>query len=305
MKVLIGVDGTDNSLAAVRLTGRLLSPQHDQVAFFYAPPAGLLKAGSVNPALSTRAREAVVSAVFDEAAKHLPEAFRQNLERIEGTQPAKRTLLEAADRWNAELIVVGARGMSRLERVTLGSVSRAVAHNFRAAVLVVRGLSAQDAQRSLRVILASEPAGADNRVVELLSQLSFPADAQGSVATVIESMLAGELPPWLEERVRKADTEELAKAWVEEHARQRDQAVENMRSLCRQLPPTFHRGEPILAEGPPADRILETLESENADLVVVGAHGRGLLERLLVGSTSEKILAHANCSVLIVRQTSK
>jgi nucleotide-binding universal stress UspA family protein len=67
----------------------------------------------------------------------------------------------------------------------------------------------------------------------------------------------------------------------------------------------FRRGEPIVKEGPPADRILETLEAEHADLVVVGAHGRGLLERLRVGSTSEKILAHANCSVLIVRKTSK
>jgi len=42
----------------------------------------------------------------------------------------------------------------------------------------------------------------------------------------------------------------------------------------------------------------------DADLVVVGARGLGPLKRVLLGSVSENVLAHATCPVLIVRKPS-
>ncbi len=47
--------------------------------------------------------------------------------------------------------------------------------------------------------------------------------------------------------------------------------------------------------------ILDEATRWNPDLIVVGSHGRGALERLLIGSVSEAVLRHAGCSVQIVR----
>jgi len=81
-----------------------------------------------------------------------------------------------------------------------------------------------------------------------------------------------------------------------------DELNKRMTTYCAELPAMFRDRAPILAEGHPAKQILHVIDEEAADLVVVGARGLGAIQRLLVGSTSEHLLAHAPCSVLIVRR---
>lgn len=53
-------------------------------------------------------------------------------------------------------------------------------------------------------------------------------------------------------------------------------------------------------EGRPADQLLALAKENGADLIVVGRHGRGALERLLVGSVATRVLRGAECTVLVV-----
>ncbi len=53
--------------------------------------------------------------------------------------------------------------------------------------------------------------------------------------------------------------------------------------------------------GDPREVILEIEEKERPDLIVIGSHRKGLIERLLVGSTAEKIVKHSKHSVLIIK----
>lgn len=53
----------------------------------------------------------------------------------------------------------------------------------------------------------------------------------------------------------------------------------------------------------PAEAIIATAEQENADLIVVGNRGMSGLQRLVLGSVSNKVSHHAPCSVLIVHTT--
>ena len=54
-------------------------------------------------------------------------------------------------------------------------------------------------------------------------------------------------------------------------------------------------------QGDPKSMIIDASEEWNADLIVIGSHGRNALDRFLMGSVSEAIARHAHCSVEIVR----
>jgi nucleotide-binding universal stress UspA family protein len=56
-----------------------------------------------------------------------------------------------------------------------------------------------------------------------------------------------------------------------------------------------------LLEGDAAEAIIEVAETRRSDLIVMGSRGLGRLAGLLLGSTSQKVLSHAPCPVLIVR----
>lgn len=55
-------------------------------------------------------------------------------------------------------------------------------------------------------------------------------------------------------------------------------------------------------EGIPADRICDVAEEEGADLIVMGCRGISAFSRFLIGSVSDRVVHHAPCSVLVVRE---
>lgn len=66
------------------------------------------------------------------------------------------------------------------------------------------------------------------------------------------------------------------------------------------VPVTF-----LVWTGEPGESIVEAAEAEDADVILVGAHSRGPLGRLLMGSVSEHVARHAPCPVLVVRAVPK
>jgi nucleotide-binding universal stress UspA family protein len=59
--------------------------------------------------------------------------------------------------------------------------------------------------------------------------------------------------------------------------------------------------ETKLLEGFPRSTLIDAIEQTKADLAVVGSHGRNAIQRILIGSTSEHLVRHAPCPVLVVR----
>lgn len=57
--------------------------------------------------------------------------------------------------------------------------------------------------------------------------------------------------------------------------------------------------------GSPAQSIVAEAEEWKADLIVVGSHGYGFWERMMLGSVSQSVIQHAPCSVLVVRNSKK
>jgi len=58
----------------------------------------------------------------------------------------------------------------------------------------------------------------------------------------------------------------------------------------------------VLTAHSPARAICEYAETHGVDLIVIGSHGRGPIERWLIGSVAERVVRHAKASVYVVRQ---
>ena len=57
----------------------------------------------------------------------------------------------------------------------------------------------------------------------------------------------------------------------------------------------------LVWDGEPGDAIVAAADSEKADLIVVGSHGRSGVSRFLIGSVSDYVVRHAHCPVMVVR----
>ena len=57
----------------------------------------------------------------------------------------------------------------------------------------------------------------------------------------------------------------------------------------------------LVIEGRPYEAIVEHAKEKGVDLIVMGSHGKTGLERLLMGSVTERVVGHADCAVLIVK----
>jgi nucleotide-binding universal stress UspA family protein len=293
MKILIGVDGSSTSLDAVRLAAALARPATDGVAVYFSP----LELEKRLPGQKRRVVDGAAAALFEEACGLLPPGFVRAPEMICSSKAAAVGILDSATDWKADLVVVGARGHGSLERFLLGSVSRAVVHGASLPVLVVR--NAPPADRGLRVLACHHPASAA-ALARVAGQLSWPAATDGRVIAVTESMLAGPLPSWVQSRVRDPDVAAMAQAWKQEHDDEVSAVGGKLAAFQQTLPPAFQKSEPIVAEGNPGDRILDRVKADGIDLAILGRTPTDALSRWLLGSTSEAVLTHAPCSVLLV-----
>lgn len=80
------------------------------------------------------------------------------------------------------------------------------------------------------------------------------------------------------------------------------QFVADGKTLVKQAFPNAEFSiETEVLRGPPDQQIIEKAKAWNADLIVVGSHGRGFWGRML-GSVSTGVVHHSPCSVLVVRK---
>ena len=78
-----------------------------------------------------------------------------------------------------------------------------------------------------------------------------------------------------------------------------EEALTRLRDL---MPENFHgEWDAAIAAGHPADTIVRIAQERDADLIVMGTHGRTGLQHVLLGSVAEKVVRLAPCPVLTVR----
>lgn len=254
MRVIMGVDGLDTSLAAVRFAGRLLSSGSDEVVLYYAPPPveiAVRRWGSAGSVTAQLATDSLVSAVFKRSIWQLPEPCRGRAKTVVGTQRPAHGMLVAAEECHADLIVIGSRGVGAWDGWTMGSVSRAVVANAQVPVLVCRAVEATPAEHGLHVLLTFDGTDSCDEVKNALRKIHWPDSVRAEVLTVFDT-LVGKVPAWLQEELR-AQLAEHPEPLGEGHmAEDKRHAEDSLRAWCADLPDVFRRCTPRCVEGRPA-----------------------------------------------------
>lgn len=80
---------------------------------------------------------------------------------------------------------------------------------------------------------------------------------------------------------------------------------EQLEKLAQERVPAEVRCETIVISGDPAERVLETARSVDADLIVMGTHGRKGLGHLVLGSVAERVVRESPIPVLTTRSTGR
>jgi universal stress protein A len=83
---------------------------------------------------------------------------------------------------------------------------------------------------------------------------------------------------------------------------QRHLAQQQLARIAAGLKGKGQRHRTILKTGTPAQLITDTAEETKADLIVMSTHGRSGLAHILLGSVTERVVRHASCPVLTIRQ---
>jgi nucleotide-binding universal stress UspA family protein len=146
MKILLATDGSDYSKAAVNSVAERPWPQGSEVKIIsameipYAPTTETwVMPDSYYSELDRVAREQSEAAVKD-AVERIESGKASGLEIITKiiSCSAREAILDEAEKWDADLIVLGSHGYSGWQRFLLGSVSHAVATHAHCSVEIVR-----------------------------------------------------------------------------------------------------------------------------------------------------------------------
>lgn len=144
MKILVAIDGSPNAEAAVKESIRRQWPSGTEVRVLsvahptplIADPVLVLAASHVESLKEERERASRdVAKAADEIAKNAP-TLRVSTLVLEGSP--KKAIVEEAERWDADLILLGSHGYGPVGRFLLGSVAQAVAVYAPCSVEVVR-----------------------------------------------------------------------------------------------------------------------------------------------------------------------
>ncbi len=196
-------------------------------------------------------------------------------------------IVHEAERTQTDLIVVGSRGRGPVATMLLGSVAAEVVDRAACPVLVAR------VPRATRVLVADDGSTEAARAVKIVATWPIFRGLQTRVVSVAPVYAVTGFGP-----VRHADAKQSYAEGVDAlrgiHGFIADDAAIRLSDA----------GVPARSDtrfGDPASEIIRAALEHEADLIVMGSHGRSGLERIVVGGVARNVLTHAPVSVLIVR----
>lgn len=287
MKVLIAYDGStcaDAALDDLRWAGlpeELDCKVLSVVETWLPPPSGLEVVEHIDRDQEFRELAARAAVRVSESRP----AWEVTAEVAAGS-PAS-VILEKADEWNPDLIVLGAHGRGMLGRFVFGSVSQKVLHEANCSVRVARG-QAELPDRPVRLLIGFDGSESAKEAIRAVTARHWPSGCEIRLIYAAwpnpefgPQPMVGQIADWI------AEEDLRIKNWIETEVRDLNAAGLPTKAFIKPEEPK----RLLIAEA----------ESWKADCIFIGARGLGRLERLRLGSVSSAVAARAHCSVEVVR----
>jgi nucleotide-binding universal stress UspA family protein len=200
-------------------------------------------------------------------------------------------ILDEAKAIDADLIVMGTHGRSGFDRLLLGSVTEKVLRKAECAVMTVplADRTTTPAPAARTIVCAVDFSPASLKALEYALSLGQELQATLLLTHVFDWPADRPVPRGLEL----------------ETAAYRGKVHEDLRAGLQALVPDDARNwcetEAVVTVGRPHEEIVRLASDRDADLIVMGVHGRSSLNLALFGSTANQVIRHACCPVVTVR----
>ncbi len=200
---------------------------------------------------------------------------------------AAKEILAAVEEQAADLLVIGTHGRGGVEHLLLGSVAEKIVRRAPCPVMVVPPAAHPETGVLFsRILCPVDGSAASADAVTFALSLAQETDGELALLYVVEPVPAsGEFGALNTEEYRQLG---------ETHARE---------ILAAAVPPEVRewcRIREQVAFGKPSERILDAASSDQADVIVMGVRGRGAIDLMAFGSTTNDVIRRAGCPVLAV-----
>ncbi|HEX9564588.1 MAG TPA: universal stress protein [Gemmatimonadaceae bacterium] len=280
--ILVATDGTPSAEAALRAAAQLSRhAQSNVVVLTVMEPLPLVAAdyGMMIPPVDSdqTRRGALFSRVKEQVSAMGPAAHGWTIEIRDGDPST--VISRAARELKSRLIVVGLGHHELLDRLFGGETAL---HTLRLARVPVLAVPPDFTHLPRRIIVATDFSFASVRTARVALALIDTA----TMVYLVHVAPRMELQP------------EAFAAWMSLYGEGVGPAFERIRSELA-LPERV-AVETVSRQGKPSRELLEFARSTQADMIVTGSRGAGLVDRLLVGSTATGLIRGAHCAVLAV-----
>lgn len=278
-KILTAIDGSLTSLHALEESFELAQNEGSWITVVsvippYTGDLDLVAVGNIMASMRKPCDEAL------KKAQELADKHKVLVKTVcEEGEPYER-IIDLAQAENCDLIVMGRRGLRRLERVLVGSVTARVIGYSPIDVLVIPRDTTVGFKK---VLIATDGSRFSNAAEKKAIDFAKSYGGELGIISVVDvpSEFYAESPKTVDELINKA------KSYVD--AVKKDAELSGVRA------------ETVVKEGEAYRVITDTAKEIGADVIVMGSHGRTGLKRLLMGSVTEKVIGHTPCPVLVVK----
>ncbi len=143
----------------------------------------------------------------------------------------------------------------------------------------------------MKIVVAIDGSPSSNHAVQALAHLAPPEEFVLVHAIALPDFNYAMISPELRTEIQAEMAAKLRKEG------------EGILSQAREkLPTDFPKVQEIHQIGHPVDVILETANSSKSHLIILGARGLGAFKELVLGSTSHRVLMHAPCSTMVIKE---
>src|SRR5574340_11596 len=286
--ILLATDGSESSEGAVKEAIYLAKSCVAKLSVIFVL--------ETNPEFETEGLKLVEK--MELAAREHLELIRQEaaVNNVEVEVIVRRTdqpfkaIIEAAAKMKSDVIVMGRRGRSGLEKMLMGNVAAKVIGYAPCKVLVVPRL----ARISCTNILVATD-GSKYSVAAATEAIGIAKRCKSNlfIITAVHTEALSSMDPdtgYTQNQREVIEKQELQRA---------ERNLSSVKELAEKE--GIVHAESILADGRPHEVITKAAREKNIDLIVVGSHGRTGISRFLMGSVTERVIGHSESAVLIVK----